>query len=625
MVRRSIIGCLLMITALAGMNAQSLQGLVENPVIKRYLSLHPYRLKAATEVTILSLPFFEDFTSSDVFPDPVKWSDSYAFINNSFALEPASFGVATLDAIDENGDIYAINDLPISSDKLTSMSFDLSGYTTPSDTVFLSFFYQAGGKGEAPERQDSLLLEFYSPLADVWNTVWYAVSDTLTPFLQVIMAVPDAYHQLGFRFRFRNYTSMSANEVKGGNGALSNVDCWNIDYIMLNTIPRTEHQSVSDITMADQPRELMDFYEAVPWLHLNDAQSITRNTLHYVIRNLEQGDTINLGRSYYVKNLATGEREDYEKYFGKFPPAAIESRNDPFYAPFTRGDNSTTGRLEVGAYLVTPAEQYKQNDTSKTLLVFKDYYAFDDGTPEYGFGISGESTAGALLACRFRIFTTDTLAAVDMLFNKTRNDYNADLSFHICVWADQGGLPGELLYMSEETCYPGSESGMPEFNRYRIVAEPGLVITDTIVYVGWKQVSEEFLNLGYDVNRNNLSRTFVNISGEWFNPGNSLIPGSLMIRPVFGSRNVITGTPEIPDSGTEILVYPNPASEKVYFQSGNIRIVSLKVVDLCGKMLSSTSNPGSSLDVSLLPPGLYFIQIDGNDGNTITRKIVIRH
>ncbi len=61
------------------------------------------------------------------------------------------------------------------------------------------------------------------------------------------------------------------------------------------------------------------------------------------------------------------------------------------------------------------------------VMNFRNYYAYDDGTPEYGFGISGESTAGAVLACRFRVYQPDTLRALQMLFNKTRNHANADL------------------------------------------------------------------------------------------------------------------------------------------------------------------------------------------------------
>ncbi len=507
--------------------AQKLRGLTENPVIREYLSRKPDALKtglpsavrAAKAEEMLGLPFFEDFSASRVVPDSSKWADRYAFVNNSFAFEPISAGVATLDAINEYGEIYALSSVATASDSLTSLPFDLSPYAAGPDTVKLSFFYQAGGKGEVPEKVDSLLLDYYNPETDSWQNAWHITTDTFTAFTQVIRPVPESYCRAGFRFRFRNYTSMSPDEVKGGEGALSNVDCWNIDYIMMDAEPYYSHRSINDITLVEPPRELLDFYESVPWKHLNDAQSITRNTLHYVARNLAYGDSVNVGRSYKVHNLKTGAWQYDEVYFAKFPPASLIRRNDPFFVPFTRNDDSEEGALEVVAWLITPADQEQQNDTARTELHFRDYYAYDDGSPEYGFGISGESTAGALLACRYRTYITDTLRAIDLFFNKTRNQVTAGLTFRLGVWKDAGGVPGDLVYLSEETFTPGEWEGKPGFRRYAFPADTNLVITDTSFFAGWKQTTEDFLNLGYDVNRNNLDRVFVNISGDWFNPG----------------------------------------------------------------------------------------------------------
>jgi hypothetical protein len=622
---RTIAIFLLLPAAWAGAVAQSLRGLTENPVIRAYLRDHPAALKSAKAEPMLTLPFFEDFSTSDVIPDPAKWSDRYAFVNNSFAYEPISLGVATLDAIDENGEVYSLGNLPVSSDKLTSQPIDLSPYASGTNAVTMSFFFQAGGKGEVPEKQDSLLLEYYSPSADQWDLAWYAVTDTFSNFTQVIRPVPVSYCQAGFRFRFRNYTSLSASEVSGGDGALSNVDCWNVDYIMLDTLPVYEHVSINDITLVDPPRELLDFYESVPWNHLNDAQSITRNTMHYVIRNLAEGDSVNVGRTYFTHDLNTGSKDYDEVYFTKLPPDRLFRLNDPFFPPFTRRDDSPEGRIEVVNYLITPTDQYKANDTCRTLLNFKDYYAYDDGTPEYGFGISGESTTGALLACRFRIYLADTLRALDMLFNKTRNHFNSTLEFHICAWKDAGGVPGDLIYMSPETFSPGDMEGMPGFRRYLFPVDTDLVITDTSVFVGWKQTSEEFLNLGYDVNRDNLPRTFVNISGDWFNPGGSLIPGTLMIRAVFGRKALATGGNEVPGSLHDVVLFPNPASDRINIRAEGFQLSRIRLMDLHGRVLREESGARDNVDVSACPSGLYFLQLIASDGTVVSRKIVVSH
>jgi hypothetical protein len=622
---RHIIFFFLCLQAYAGVAGQEVRGLTENPVIKEYLRHRPAVLKSAKAADTLNLPFFEDFSTSSVVPDPSKWTDASVFVNNSFGLDPISIGVATLDAIDANGELYSTNNLPVSSDKLTSLPFDLSQYRISKEPVTLSFFYQPGGKGEVPEKTDSLILEFFYASDNTWHNIWSFSTDTIAAFRQKIQSVPDTFCQAGFRFRFRNKTSISPNEVTGGDGALSNADCWNIDYIMMNTRPDAEHRSIDDITQVDIPRELLDFYESVPWAHLNNAQSITRNNMRYLIRNLTTGDSINVGRSYYVHNLHTGTTEYYDQYYSKSPPRSLVTWLDPFFAPFTRNDNSSEGALEVVSYLITPANQVKGNDTSRIVMNFKNYYAYDDGNPEYGFGISGESTAGSLLACRFRIYQADTLRALQMLFNNTRNHANAELGFQLCVWKDEGGLPGDLLYMSPETFTPGDDLPFLGFNTYPFPEEANLVITDTSFFAGWKQSTEEFLNLGYDVNRNNLSRIFVNISGDWFNPGSSLIPGTPMIRALFGSKEIVTGNPDIPVHEKAVELFPNPASDIVHIRTTGFTLSHISIIDLQGRILLSEDGDHHEIDVSSIPPGMYLLQLSANDGSFVNRKMVIHH
>jgi hypothetical protein len=188
-------------------------------------------------------------------------------------------------------------------------------------------------------------------------------------FEQVITEIPGQFYQDGFRFRFRNYTSLPASSTTQGRGALSNVDFWNVDYIMMNTDSPESHASVKDITLTEPPRLLMDFYESVPWDHLNNAQGITRNMLHYVIRNLEQaGDSVNIGRSYYVNNNQTGTTEFAETVYSKFGPLSVTRMDDPFFAPFTATGTENEGSFRAVAYLVTPAGDYKGNDTSVTVF-----------------------------------------------------------------------------------------------------------------------------------------------------------------------------------------------------------------------------------------------------------------
>jgi hypothetical protein len=609
-------------------HAQSLRGLSENPVIKKHLSENPSGLKRAHQQAKLlqTLPFFEDFSAPSVFPDPEKWTDNYTFVNNSFAVDPISVGVVTLDAIDEYGNVYAINNKPVSSDKITSHDFDLSAYALSGEVIHLSFFYQCGGKGETPELGDSLLLEYYYQPQNKWVLAWSANMDESSPFLQEILEVPDSCYTQGFRFRFRNITSISIDDVSGGEGALSNADCWNIDYIMMNTDPVASHQDINDIALTDIPRRMLDNYETIPWLHLRNAQSITRNNINFDIRNLQApGNLVNTGRSYYVRDLNLGLVDYYEELREEMPTDTLIHRFDPFFAPFVRRDDSEEGLIEVVGYLVeTPAGQYKQNDTSKILLKFANDYAYDDGTPEYGFGIEGPSMTGALLAVKFRIYQPDTLQAVKMLFNKALGNNNENYGFQLCIWKDDGGKPGELMYKSDDT-YPLLSEGIPEFETYPVHPGEGIFISDTVIYIGWKQLSEEFLNIGYDVNRNNLNRTFLSVSGGWINPGGSLIPGTIMIRALFGRSDIITGTSDESPvlSPGNVVVYPNPVSGILNIVSESDDITGITVFDIAGRIVLQQTGNHQQLDVSGLSPGFYQLMINTGKIQPVNRKIII--
>lgn len=132
---------------------------------------------ASARVAALHLPFVDDFSNYTGTPDPTLWQDRYAYVNRSFGLMPPTMGVVTLDALDENGRVYAHADnAGFHADKLTSqpirLDYNFSGnhQMSAADHVYLSFYYQpAGGTlsglewervGNRPEGRDSLVLEF---------------------------------------------------------------------------------------------------------------------------------------------------------------------------------------------------------------------------------------------------------------------------------------------------------------------------------------------------------------------------------------------------------------------------------------------------------------------------------
>ncbi len=74
-----------------------------------------------------------------------------------------------------------------------------------------------------------------------------------------------------------------------------------------------------------------------------------------------------------------------------------------------------------------------------------------------------------------------------------------------------------------------------------------------------------------------------------------------------------------------IRVFPNPASDVVYIESG-MRLKSISLTNVAGKTILSMENTGNSgiLETSGLSPGLYFVKVCLSDYTLETIKLIIR-
>ena len=176
-------------------------------------------------------------------PSADYWAKSEAVsCGFSWAVRPPTVGVATLDALDAHGQLYAgAGAAQFHADTLEGRPLNLAGGT---DT-YLSFRFQPGGWAEmAPAPGDSLLVDFYQPDLAEWRTVWRAslastrrsVSQHLRSaggdFEESVTDAPSAFSQFframipvaanycadGFRFRFRNLASIPAGRGIRGIG-----------------------------------------------------------------------------------------------------------------------------------------------------------------------------------------------------------------------------------------------------------------------------------------------------------------------------------------------------------------------------------------------------------------------
>ncbi len=170
-----ILGIIMLLPLLSN-GQEQLTGLYQNPtIVKASKQTSPKTRDAAA----VKLPYVEDFSTGIGYPDDRLWVDRQAFVNNTYPIYPPSIGVATLDALDANGKVYAhASSDAFPADTLTSAPIRLDTNFTHNramrvgDSLYFSFYYQPGGGcpvtpaveweriGDAPESDDQLILEF---------------------------------------------------------------------------------------------------------------------------------------------------------------------------------------------------------------------------------------------------------------------------------------------------------------------------------------------------------------------------------------------------------------------------------------------------------------------------------
>jgi hypothetical protein len=609
----------------------------------------------------LDLPFVDDFAGTSPWPNPDLWESKGIFVNHNYALNPPTVGVATFDAQDSQGRLYPhIGQSASGADTLLSPPLYLEGQAN----VVLSFFYQPGGAGDMPEYRDSLKLEFFAPSEQQWVTAWAASvseQDTLlteqffltdqnithhdslnNKFRYVALQVNDPrFMRSGFRFRFVNLVSLSSSPVPGRD---SNCDFWHIDFVYMDRSRFLDDERLPDVAICHPQQSLAIAYSSIPSEHLQTTEAqrqLFGNPMQFTLtyRNLGWG-TRNITRRFSITPLS-GTHALPEEYLGGSEnildgqTLTREYSFDPY--PFsTTGDSAS---FEIMSYLISDFDTdplraaLRHNDTIRYTQYFYNYYSYDDGTAENGYGLYGTGTASGRVAVRFEPYAADSLRAINMYFNLARDSANVK-SFYITLWADGNGEPGAQLLRFKVDA-PAFGDGLNRFVTYKL-PEPIGFRKGEVFYVGWTQASEAYLNIGYDINTACPGVVFYNIGNKWYP---SMHNGALMIRPVFGKASELPDDAEelpapvsqLPLANDNILIYPNPAQDLVNIRSetrnGETFIPSNCRIDMYdvgnGHFVHSVTTTNGSFSVLGLPRGIYMLRIFENNQFKATRKILV--
>ncbi|MCS6982016.1 MAG: T9SS type A sorting domain-containing protein [Flavobacteriales bacterium] len=566
--------------------------------------------------------------------DSSLWADRDVYISRDLPIGPPTLGAAVFDGLKFNGMPYRPGDASAygAADQLTSKPIDLSGLTV-ADSVYLSFWYQRGGRGFEPAERDSLRLEFFAFRQKKWYRVWGMEGGPVDTFRQVIIPVHDtAYLHKGFQFRFRNYASL------GGN-----VDHWLLDYVYLNKNRSIADTTYPDLAFVNPPPSFFRTYTQMPFNHLR--QSEVNNKWRIVLTNLDDGPICMLYKNKFfgtendsitsypendfpgpydytcMRPTAThGYDQNFRHYFPSFsynfdvqwPPPGY---TNPF--PFT---DSLDLFVEHRIYPLQDTINrlpFQDFIPSNNRMVYHhklhNFFSYDDGTAE-GAVFLGQPGS---VAYKFTLTVPDTLRAVQFHFNPIYvniSHYNIELR----VWRSLSNTSEDTVYC-EEYVNPQFNPGAPNMWTTFILKRP-VPLPAGDFYIGWKQNIFFKLNVGYDRNHDHRNQMFFRTWDTWESWSDYVpVPGCMMIRPIVGKPvkpEDFISVAEPAGNSLEAVLYPNPGHGTFFIRWPEAARLGLRIsiTDLSGQRVAvQYIQKDHPVQLGDLRAGIYIVQVQDLD------------
>jgi hypothetical protein len=652
-----------------------------------------------SERPFLKLPFFDDFSAlHSPFPNDSLWEDDYVFINASFPLFPPTIGVATFDALDANGRVYEhATPYTFSADTLTSRPIRLDSVfgenprdlrdifdhrdTIPEEEalVFLSFYYQPGGgfgsvesgtrRGGRPRRDDVLILEFLNGNnllpEPVWDEIWRTNGESLATFCPLCVvdsvfindstkrkveefektffkqvAIPIVYRTYlysGFQFRFRNLSSIPNNSTDGQPNVGGQ---WHIDYVRLDIYPDGFDSSSNDIAFVEPSQRVLKDFQAMPAKHFRPSQDLV-SEIPLLVRNMSS----TAHQADYQYRILDQNRQIIHSY--PTPPSSFP-RIEPFSSHgFLRFGvplnynfpNVNNSKIYSIQHIMKPPgnwDLFADNDTMTQIIHLDNFYAYDDGTPEEGFGFTRQNErATSEFAYRFPLRQKDTLIGVQIWFNHTLENmdraffnlavWNADPAnnTNISVWnGDTVHLPSQNLASNEPDLLPVYADTIGFYTYW--LSEP-IELNSGNFFVGFQQHHNIFLNMGFDQNNNAFHRMFYKVhQGEGWQW--QFKYGAAMIRPVFGTREStrIYDREDYLNNVENIKVFPNPSDGFIFVESLENIVNTCEIYDLGGRKLLQKTVRNTEFSIKLPDKSGFYILLLHTENGLVSKKVVRR-
>ena len=603
-------------------------------------------LKLRDEVTA-TLPFFDDFTAEGIYPDASRWQTGNASVSSGFPKMPVNFRAATLDVLDRYGKVYSRGSSnPFLADSLLSVKIRLDSLNdhalTPADSLYFSFYYQPGGFGDSPERDDSLVLQFgygydeevfdtvlqnYVTLRKTaWKQMWASEGMEFETFIdslgenqyfkKVMIPITDTcFFKEDFQILFFNYGTLPTQMYPNDR---SNMDQWNIDYVYLDTNRSLDNDNYPTVNFTHNSPTFLKRYRTMPYKHYKENPiNEINNIFDMYLTNMD----VNAHEVRYSCDVEDNN-SDWSYSYSSNPFIINQYSNvgvmrdsvvmGNFIYPYNLPGDTVSFTIRHTIEVVDEHSGEVAGDVLEHQQVFGNYFSYDDGTPESGYGLVPNNT---YFAVQFKVTTLDTLRGVQMLFNRTFNDANFNF-FDIVVWRDNNGKPGAEMYSLKNQRPIWNDSVMYAFSEYNF---DKIVKVNSVFYVGIRQQYSKSINIGFDSSIDSRQYNFYDVGAGW---QNSSFIGSIMLRPIMGKNPDLVVNTDDSDNG-KIVLYPNPANDVVRI-SGNDQMVYREIVifDLAGRVVKQAFNC-NEMDVNDLNSGVYMLQVVKENGAHETTKLLI--
>ncbi|MEM7039070.1 MAG: hypothetical protein AAF570_18980, partial [Bacteroidota bacterium] len=506
---------------------------------------------AGTDSVPAPFPFLDDFSYTALRPSSVYWAadsldDHVPGISTQKGLNVPSKGVCTFDGATFSGRKYEDELVTGAADSLVSNFFDLSTKSI-ADSLYLTFFLQRGGTGEAPESSDSMVVYFDSTgnydWTEVWNLQGTGTSEDTFVRAEILLDTAIYFHS-AFRFKFVNFGSLNGE-----------FDQWHLDYVYFD-----EGRQQNDFTFSDASPTHFTMSPFFPWTHISREQFVQGDYKSEVGTIVRSAGSVSLTANVNLRidapdgnNILSGTTTASGSTPGLTPFGGSEVVTAAFAdqaANMTRD-----GNIRLRAITSAGGDTRSENDTLYAEYSVDSLMGYDDGVSDQAYGL----TVARHFCQEYRLSSPDTLTAVWINFTPTLH-YNSVTnqstcldfkSFKLVVWDTL--VPDSQLTSVSSGMNVSYDSSLNDFRRYELLAP---VVVDTLFWVGIRQSDDMPLGVGFDRNGPTGKVYFEDGNGDFSLSSNQ---GCLMIRPEFGHERVMASAGESADvDRLRLRLSPNP-------------------------------------------------------------------